>query len=114
MQKQQSEAKIRSLEPIDPLSQSETPRYIPNFGVGDEGIIGDTQPHICTSACDLPRALSLQERIRLEAEASRNVSGEISPESEKAEFIKQYKQNAAKKGVKVEVDPKTFQVREIK
>jgi hypothetical protein len=86
IQKQETEARIRSLEHSDLNLKAETPKYVPNFGIGDEGIMVESEPHVCTASCDLPRVLSLQERIRLEA-TERGLSSNENQDYERAPSI---------------------------
>lgn len=118
IQMRQSDSKIKSLQTDAVAAEAEKPRYIPGFGIGDEGMPSPAEATVCTQACDLPRVMTLQEQIRHEADA-RQVSGlnsepQSSAADDNAKFIEEFKQNAAKRGVKLHIHPKTLEVQEIR
>lgn len=112
IQHRESESRIHQLEPKDLDDSPQVPKYIPNFGIGDELSVHRSQEeHACQRGCDLPRAVDLSEQIRREA-AERQLSGSVDLEAEKQRLIEEFKRNAAKRGVRVIVDPKTMTAKE--
>jgi hypothetical protein len=113
IQHRESESRIHQLRPQELPDRPEAPKYIPNFGIGDELAVQNSQQedHICQQGCDLPRAIDLREQIRREA-AERQISGSVDLEAEKKRLIEEFKRNAAKKGVRVIVDPESMTAKE--
>lgn len=115
MEKDYSEAKVNALQTNNLDPHQSPPAYLdPHFGIGDEYGTGiDSSP--TQVSIDVPKILSPREEIEREAlkRKSSSITNENDPEA-RERFVEEFRKNAAKRGVKVKIDPVTLEVREIR
>jgi hypothetical protein len=112
----ESQGRINALktsgpETLEPTSQLNDPHY----GLGEPPSSGESQ----YEPEDIPRALTPKEEIQHETAlklGDRQVSNKpsLDQEQERHQFIEEFKRNAARKGIHVEVDPNTLEVRQVR
>lgn len=115
MEKNYSQGKVNALQTNDLDSNQSPPAYFdPHFGIGDEYGANIDSASAQVSA-DVPKTLSPREEIEREAlkRKSSSVTDEDNPEV-RERFLEEFRKNAAKRGVKVKIDPVTLEVREVR
>ncbi len=95
-------------------SQENAPVNSASFGIGDEYVPNDSLSEN-TAQVSRPSYTTAEEKVRDELARRRitNIEEKSSP-NENADFIREFKENAASRGVQLEVDPVTYEVRKVR